>query len=162
MNNPGSILESSRSPSSAHVQVRSAHECLELLQRGEANRVFAGTEMNAHSSRSHAIVIVTVLKQRKRHARTSAEDSNNGGATPLGRCVRSLAALSIAAVSRRTLLTGAPSSLRRSMQHSPAHYHIQLHISTTGKLLSRSLPRRHAGRRRWAAFFWSTSPALSG
>ena len=37
-----------------------------MLQRGDQNRIFAATEMNAHSSRSHAIVIVTVFKQRKR------------------------------------------------------------------------------------------------
>lgn len=48
------------------AQVRNTQDCLRLLQRGEQNRVFASTEMNAHSSRSHAIVIVTVFKQRKR------------------------------------------------------------------------------------------------
>ena len=48
------------------LQVRCTSDCLQILQRGEQNRVFAATEMNAHSSRSHAIVIVTVFKQRKR------------------------------------------------------------------------------------------------
>ena len=48
------------------AQVRCTQDCLKILQRGDQNRVFAATEMNAHSSRSHAIVIVTVFKQRKR------------------------------------------------------------------------------------------------
>lgn len=50
----------------AVLQVKSTKDCLKLLQQGDQNRVFASTEMNANSSRSHAIVIVTVFKRRKR------------------------------------------------------------------------------------------------
>ena len=46
--------------------MKSTKDCLKLLQQGDQNRVFASTEMNANSSRSHAIVIVTVFKRRKR------------------------------------------------------------------------------------------------
>lgn len=64
------------------MQVRSTKDCLALLQRGDQNRIFASTEMNAHSSRSHAIVIVTVIKRRKR-AMTRSEN----GEQVTGQCV---------------------------------------------------------------------------
>lgn len=64
------------------VQVRSTKDCLALLQRGDQNRIFASTEMNAHSSRSHAIVIVTVIKRRKR-----AMTRNENGEQVTGQCV---------------------------------------------------------------------------
>eukprot|EP00892_Ulva_mutabilis_P006829 jgi/Ulvmu1/4518/UM002_0244.1 len=68
------------------VEVRSTKDCLALLQRGDQNRIFASTEMNAHSSRSHAIVIVTVIKRRKR-AMTRNENGEQvtGQATTMGR-----------------------------------------------------------------------------
>lgn len=56
----------SRTHSAVRLQVKSTKDCLKLLQQGDQNRIFASTEMNAHSSRSHAIVIVTVFKRRKR------------------------------------------------------------------------------------------------
>jgi len=46
-------------------QVRSLEECLHWLEVGEKNRVFAYTHLNAHSSRSHAVVMLTVVKSRK-------------------------------------------------------------------------------------------------
>jgi hypothetical protein len=55
-------------------EVKTTQDCLKLLQRGDANRVFASTDMNAHSSRSHAIVIVTVYKQRKRPQMRMGQD----------------------------------------------------------------------------------------
>lgn len=40
-------------------------QCLHYLELGERNRAFAFTALNAHSSRSHAVVMVTVVKSRK-------------------------------------------------------------------------------------------------
>lgn len=64
--------------------MRSTKDCLALLQRGDQNRIFASTEMNAHSSRSHAIVIVTVIKRRKR-----AITRNDNGEEVTGQCAPS-------------------------------------------------------------------------
>ena len=72
------------------VQVACTQDCLKLLQRGDANRVFAATEMNAHSSRSHAIVIITVFKQRKR-----ATKRVKNGDEVVGRCARRAMTLSL-------------------------------------------------------------------
>ncbi|GIL67169.1 hypothetical protein Vafri_20615 [Volvox africanus] len=47
------------------VQVTSLEECLHYLELGEQNRVFAFTHLNAHSSRSHAVVMLTAVKSRK-------------------------------------------------------------------------------------------------
>ncbi|KAK9904052.1 hypothetical protein WJX75_003480 [Coccomyxa subellipsoidea] len=46
------------------VEVKNMEECLHLLQVGDRNRVFAFTALNAHSSRSHAIVMLTIMKRR--------------------------------------------------------------------------------------------------
>ncbi|TYZ60084.1 hypothetical protein PybrP1_000665 [[Pythium] brassicae (nom. inval.)] len=43
--------------------VASASECLQLLARGNANRAVAATGMNAHSSRSHAVLILRVERK---------------------------------------------------------------------------------------------------
>lgn len=45
--------------------VRSTAECLRLMQLGDQNRKVAFTHLNAHSSRSHAIVMLTVIKRRR-------------------------------------------------------------------------------------------------
>jgi len=47
------------------VQVKKMEDCLQLLQLGERNRAFAFTQLNAHSSRSHAIVMLTVIKRTR-------------------------------------------------------------------------------------------------
>lgn len=54
------------------VQVKKMEDCLQLLQLGERNRAFAFTELNAHSSRSHAIVLLTILKRKKAIAQTKS------------------------------------------------------------------------------------------
>ena len=59
------------------VQVGALRDCLALLQLGERNRSFAFTKLNAHSSRSHAIVILTV----RRH---DVSVPAGGGAGPAG------------------------------------------------------------------------------
>ncbi|KAF1785580.1 Kinesin-like protein [Phytophthora cactorum] len=40
-----------------------AADCLSLMERGNANRAVSSTEMNAHSSRSHAILILRVERK---------------------------------------------------------------------------------------------------
>lgn len=45
--------------------VGSLEEFLHYLEEGEKNRAFAFTHLNAHSSRSHAVVMLTVVKSRK-------------------------------------------------------------------------------------------------
>ena len=44
------------------LKVKSTHDCEEAFKRGEKNRVTAFTKMNAHSSRSHAILIAKIEK----------------------------------------------------------------------------------------------------
>ncbi|TMW67809.1 hypothetical protein Poli38472_007481 [Pythium oligandrum] len=43
--------------------VSSVEDCVRLIMRGNANRAVASTEMNAHSSRSHAILIARVERK---------------------------------------------------------------------------------------------------
>ncbi|KAL3161494.1 hypothetical protein ABBQ32_010369 [Trebouxia sp. C0010 RCD-2024] len=47
------------------TEVKGMEDCLHLLQLGERNRVFAFTRLNAHSSRSHAIVMLTIIKRHR-------------------------------------------------------------------------------------------------
>ncbi|CAG9460470.1 unnamed protein product [Pedinophyceae sp. YPF-701] len=47
------------------VEVKSVDQALRVILAGEQNRVYACTKLNAHSSRSHAITIVTVEKRRR-------------------------------------------------------------------------------------------------
>ncbi len=47
-----------------HLQVTNITQCLHLLHLGDRNRTTAFTALNAHSSRSHAVVMLTVIKRR--------------------------------------------------------------------------------------------------
>jgi kinesin family protein 5 len=47
----------------AAVHVANVQDCLSLMERGNANRAVSSTEMNAHSSRSHAILILRVERK---------------------------------------------------------------------------------------------------
>lgn len=49
----------------AEVEVRTMEDCLKHLAVGDRNRSTAFTAMNEHSSRSHAIVILTVIKRKR-------------------------------------------------------------------------------------------------
>lgn len=51
----------------SHV-VRSAHDILKALKKGARNRTTAATNMNATSSRSHAIFTVSIRQQRMVYA----------------------------------------------------------------------------------------------
>jgi len=54
-------------PDLSEIEVTSLDDCLRLLQLGERNRTVAFTALNAHSSRSHAVVIMTVSKDAHRN-----------------------------------------------------------------------------------------------
>lgn len=45
-------------------EVSNITQCLHLLHLGDRNRTTAFTALNAHSSRSHAVVMLTVIKRR--------------------------------------------------------------------------------------------------
>ncbi len=45
--------------------ISTLEEFLLYLEEGEKNRAFAFTHLNAHSSRSHAVVMITMVKSRK-------------------------------------------------------------------------------------------------
>lgn len=51
-------------PQLSEMVVTCLDDCLRLIQLGDRNRNVAFTELNAHSSRSHAVVIFTVAKKR--------------------------------------------------------------------------------------------------
>ena len=51
--------------SGVHQQeVQNITQCLHLLHLGDRNRPTAFTALNAHSSRSHAVIMLTVIKRR--------------------------------------------------------------------------------------------------
>jgi kinesin family protein 5 len=45
-------------------EVTNIVQCLQMLAVGDKNRTTAFTALNAHSSRSHAVVMLTVIKRR--------------------------------------------------------------------------------------------------
>eukprot|EP00357_Protocruzia_adherens_P036313 CAMPEP_0115038492 /NCGR_PEP_ID=MMETSP0216-20121206/43441_1 /TAXON_ID=223996 /ORGANISM="Protocruzia adherens, Strain Boccale" /LENGTH=122 /DNA_ID=CAMNT_0002418903 /DNA_START=207 /DNA_END=571 /DNA_ORIENTATION=- len=46
------------------VQVTNEDECVELLKIGDKNRSTAFTKLNAHSSRSHAVLLVKIERRQ--------------------------------------------------------------------------------------------------
>lgn len=52
-------------PGLRQVEVKNLDDCLRLLQLGDRNRTVAFTALNAHSSRSHAVVMLTVVKRQR-------------------------------------------------------------------------------------------------
>uniref|UniRef100_A0A914QHX8 Kinesin-like protein n=1 Tax=Panagrolaimus davidi TaxID=227884 RepID=A0A914QHX8_9BILA len=57
------------------IEVKSSNECMEIIKRGLKQRKVAGTSMNETSSRSHAILTLTLkteyFKENKKHERIS-------------------------------------------------------------------------------------------
>lgn len=45
-------------------EVASIEQCLALLQQGDRNRTTAFTALNAHSSRSHAVMMLSVARRK--------------------------------------------------------------------------------------------------
>jgi hypothetical protein len=64
-------------PALTSVQVSSLQDCLKLQQLGERNRTVAFTQLNAHSSRSHAVLILTVVKRRADSSGQGNEDATD-------------------------------------------------------------------------------------
>lgn len=72
---PGSLLLREDHPErggiyvdgATNLRVHSVDECLSCVAKGDRNRAVAGTSMNAHSSRSHAILIVRLERKEKLH-----------------------------------------------------------------------------------------------
>ncbi|BBN13099.1 hypothetical protein MPTK1_6g00780 [Marchantia polymorpha subsp. ruderalis] len=58
------------------VEVKSAEDVMKLLLLGDRNRAFSFTKLNAHSSRSHAIVILTVERKAKNFSEPASEASD--------------------------------------------------------------------------------------
>ena len=56
------------------VKCSSPEECCELFHVGERNRATESTRMNAHSSRSHAILIVRVERSLKVQTKTKVKN----------------------------------------------------------------------------------------
>jgi kinesin family protein 5 len=54
--------------------VTNVQECLKALEHGNTNRAVASTTMNAHSSRSHAVII---LRIERKHYPTAADETMN-------------------------------------------------------------------------------------
>ncbi|KAH7714234.1 kinesin-like protein KIF21B variant [Aphelenchoides avenae] len=69
----------------SHI-VRSAHDILEALKNGALNRTTAATNMNATSSRSHAIFTVSIRQQRMVYAEAGAAERNG---SPDSGCIAS-------------------------------------------------------------------------
>ncbi|RLN52739.1 hypothetical protein BBJ29_008154 [Phytophthora kernoviae] len=63
----------------ATVHVANVEDCLNLMRRGNANRAVSSTGMNAHSSRSHAILILRV--ERTEFAPPPASSGTTSGTT---------------------------------------------------------------------------------
>nr|CCA18331.1 kinesinlike protein putative [Albugo laibachii Nc14] len=70
---PGSLLLREDHPErggiyvegATNLRVHSVDECLSCVAKGDRNRAVAGTSMNAHSSRSHAILTVRLERKEK-------------------------------------------------------------------------------------------------
>ena len=54
------------------VPVKNVKEVLKLMETGSRNRVTAETNSNKTSSRSHALLVVTIMKKMKRQGKQRA------------------------------------------------------------------------------------------
>ncbi|MCO5558187.1 hypothetical protein L7F22_011766 [Adiantum nelumboides] len=77
-------------PGATSVEIRDQKSFIEVLQTGEANRFAANTKLNTESSRSHALLLVSVKKAvRVKAERELATLNENGSSlqTPKGQSV---------------------------------------------------------------------------
>eukprot|EP00742_Colponemidia_sp_Colp-10_P005079 GILJ01005425.1.p1 GENE.GILJ01005425.1~~GILJ01005425.1.p1 ORF type:complete len:1097 (-),score=197.52 GILJ01005425.1:131-3421(-) len=63
--------------------ITSVADCLRYIQQGDSNRVSAFTKMNAHSSRSHAVLLLRVEKRKRLYNNDAAPASNGSEGTML-------------------------------------------------------------------------------
>ncbi|KAK1946647.1 Kinesin-related protein 3 [Phytophthora citrophthora] len=133
----------------AAVYVANVEDCLNLMERGNTNRAVSSTEMNAHSSRSHAILILRV--ERKEFASTSsnqpvirlsnlylvdlAGSERVKKAKVYGRHISELKAINLSL----SALGNCISALSKQSQQSQTSYHVPYRDSKLTRLLQSSL-----------------------
>jgi len=94
----------------AQVPVRSSSECLALLRRGEGRRAVAATALNAHSSRSHAVLALDIERRQVKSTGgvgATGGEENEGGSTRDPRVYRGRLFLVDLAGSERAKRSGA-------------------------------------------------------
>jgi centromeric protein E len=110
--------------------VQSPTQLLRVIARGDANRRVAGTQYNARSSRSHAVVQI-VVESRERVAPATAADANRQTLPPGGVRVSTLSLIDLAGSER-----AAESKERRT-----EGAHINKSLLTLGTVISKlSIP----------------------
>ncbi|KAG7382549.1 hypothetical protein PHYPSEUDO_004748 [Phytophthora pseudosyringae] len=158
----------------AAVYVANAEDCLNLIERGNANRAVSSTEMNAHSSRSHAILILRV--ERKEFAPPPASSGAPRSATQpvirlsnlylvdlagservkkakvYGRHINELKAINLSL----SALGNCISALSKQSQQNQASYHVPYRDSKLTRLLQSSL-----GGNAKTALVVTVTPAVS-
>ncbi|KAL3665670.1 hypothetical protein V7S43_009103 [Phytophthora oleae] len=133
----------------AAVYVSNVEDCLSLMERGNTNRAVSSTKMNAHSSRSHAILILRV--ERKEFASTSsnqpvirlsnlylvdlAGSERVKKARVYGRHISELKAINLSL----SALGNCISALSNQSQQSQTSYHVPYRDSKLTRLLQSSL-----------------------
>ncbi|KAE8981205.1 hypothetical protein PR003_g25235 [Phytophthora rubi] len=158
----------------AAVHVANVEDCLNLMGRGNANRAVSSTEMNAHSSRSHAILILRV--ERKEFAPPpSSSGALTGTTQPVirlsnlylvdlagservkkarvhGRHISELKAINLSL----SALGNCISALSKQSQQNQASYHVPYRDSKLTRLLQSSL-----GGNAKTALVVTVTPAVS-
>ncbi|RLN62666.1 hypothetical protein BBJ28_00023596 [Nothophytophthora sp. Chile5] len=157
----------------ASVYVADVQACLTLMQRGNANRAVSSTSMNAHSSRSHAILIVRV--ERKEFA--APPTASGSIPQPLirlsslylvdlagservkkarvhGRHVSELKAINLSLSALGNCISAL--SKQSQQQQTPAKYHVPYRDSKLTRLLQSSL-----GGNAKTALVVTVTPAIS-
>ncbi|KAF4043101.1 Kinesin motor domain [Phytophthora infestans] len=140
----------------AAVYVSNIEDCLSLMDRGNANRAVSSTEMNAHSSRSHAILILRV--ERKEFAPPASSDAPRSMTQPVirlsnlylvdlagservkkarvyGRHISELKAINLSL----SALGNCISALSKQSQQNQTSYHVPYRDSKLTRLLQSSL-----------------------
>ncbi|OWZ01867.1 Kinesin [Phytophthora megakarya] len=157
----------------AAVFVANVEDCLRLMERGNANRAVSSTEMNAHSSRSHAILILRV--ERKEFAPQPSNDAPRSTIQPVirlstlylvdlagservkkakvyGRHISELKSINLSL----SALGNCISALSKQSQQNQASYHVPYRDSKLTRLLQSSL-----GGNAKTALVVTVTPAVS-
>ncbi|ETO60298.1 hypothetical protein F444_21506 [Phytophthora nicotianae P1976] len=140
----------------AAVYVANVEDCLALMERGNANRAVSSTQMNAHSSRSHAILILRV--ERKEFAPPASNDALRSTTQPVirlsnlylvdlagservkkarvyGRHISELKSINLSL----SALGNCISALSKQSQQNQTSYHVPYRDSKLTRLLQSSL-----------------------
>ncbi|CAK90171.1 unnamed protein product (macronuclear) [Paramecium tetraurelia] len=106
------------------MEVESPQECLSIMNFAEKNKVVAFTNLNAHSSRSHSMLVIKVDKrQSKQHSRSmtiSKKPKTDESILQSGNCVGTLYLVDLAGSERikKSRATGDRLSEARSINYS--------------------------------------------